>query len=217
MVLLNSKSVLVPSIKELHRIDFAINSDSISVMHNPYLGYIKQQVEVLQIEKKLERSQMLPDLNVGYFSQTIIGTQDINGVPRDFGQGFRFNGVQAGISIPLWFPPYTARTKAANINYRIAQTDAENYIRSITGNYRSLLDEYNKFFSSVNYYKKQAVPEADIIIDQATLSYKAGALDYLDYVLTLNRALAIRQNYLEALNSCNQTIISIEYITGKIF
>ncbi len=42
-------------------------------------------------------------------------------------------------------------------------------------------------------------------------------MDYLDYVLNLNRALAIRQSYLDALNSYNQTIISIEYITGKIF
>ena len=82
---------------------------------------------------------------------------------------------------------------------------------------QSLLDEYNKYSSSVDYYEKQAVPEADLIIEQATRSYKAGALDYLDYVLTLNRALTIRQNYLDALNNFNQTIISIEYITGKIF
>ena len=70
---------------------------------------------------------------------------------------------------------------------------------------------------AVDYYEKQAVPEAEMIINQAALSYRAGALDYLDYVLTLNRALAIKQNYLDALNECNQTIISIEYITGKIF
>jgi len=217
MVLLNSKTVLIPSVTEVHRIDFVLNSDSISVIQNPYLGYIKQQVKVSQIEKNLERNQMLPDLNIGYFSQTIIGTQDVNGVSRNFGQGFRFTGVQAGISVPLWITPYTSRAKAARISENIARTNAENYDKSLTGSYQSLLDEYSKYTSSVDYYEKQAVPEADIIIDQATRSYKAGALDYLDYVLTLNRALAIRQNYLEALNSFNQTIISIEYITGKIF
>ena len=121
MVLLNSRLPLIPSVKEVHRIDFALNSDSVSVEQNPYLGYIKQQVEVSQIEKKLERSQMLPDLNVGYFSQTIIGTQDVNGVPQNFGKDSRFTGVQAGISIPLWFSPYTSRAKAAKINENIAQ------------------------------------------------------------------------------------------------
>ena len=217
MVLLNSESVIIPSDTEVHHTDFILNSDSISVVENPYLGYIKQQVEVSQIEKKLEQSQMLPDLNVGYFSQTIIGTQDVNGVPQNFGKGDRFTGVQAGISIPLWITPYKSRATAAKLNENIARTNAENYNKSLTGNYQSLLDEYNKYASSVDYYEKQAVPEADLIIEQATLSYKAGALDYLNYVLTLNRALAIRQNYLEALNSFNQTIISIEYITGKIF
>jgi cobalt-zinc-cadmium resistance protein CzcA len=217
MVLLNSKSPVMPSVKEVQRVDFTLNPDSILVGQNPLLDYIKQQVEVSQIEKKLERSQLLPDLNIGYFSQTIAGTQDVNGVTRSFGQDFRFTGVQAGISVPLWFSPYTSRAKAAKITENIARTNAENYTKSISGNFQSLLDEYNKYTSSVDYYEKQAVPEADLIIEQASLSYKAGALDYLDYVLTLNRALAIRQNYLEALNNFNQAIIAIEYITGKIF
>jgi cobalt-zinc-cadmium resistance protein CzcA len=42
-------------------------------------------------------------------------------------------------------------------------------------------------------------------------------MDYLDYVLSLNRALSIRQNYLDALNNYNQTIVQLEYITGKIY
>ncbi len=217
MVLLNSRLPLVPAISNVYRIDFILNYDSLSVEQNPSLAYMRQQVEVSRIAKKLERSQMMPDLNVGYFSQTIIGTQDVNGQSQNFGKDSRFNGVQAGVSIPLWISPYTSRAKAARINENIARTDAENYTRSIAGNFQSLLDEYNKYSSSVDYYEKQAVPEADLIIEQATRSYKAGALDYLDYVLTLNRALSVRQSYLDALNSCNQTIIAIEFITGKVF
>jgi cobalt-zinc-cadmium resistance protein CzcA len=217
MVLLNSRLPLMPSVKEIHRIDFTVNADSFSVEQNPLLDYIKQQVEVSQIEKRLERSQLLPDFNIGYFSQTIIGTQEVNGVPRNFGKDFRFTGIQAGISVPLWLSPYTSRAKAAKINEVIARTNAENYTKSISGDFRSLIDEYNKYTSTVGYYEKQAVPEADLIIEQASRSFKAGAIDYLDYVLTLNRALAIRQNYLDALNNLNQTIISIEYISGKIY
>ncbi|MFZ0472146.1 MAG: CusA/CzcA family heavy metal efflux RND transporter [Bacteroidales bacterium] len=216
-VLLNSKSTLVPAVQELQRIDFKLDSDSSSVEQNPFLGYMKEQIEVSQIEKKLEQSQAWPDLNIGYFSQTIIGTQDVNGAPQNFGKDDRFDGVQAGITVPLWFFPYTSKAKAAKIAANIAQTDADNYSLSISGTYQSLLDEYNKYSSNVEFYENQAVPEADLIIQQATLSYKAGALDYLEYVLTLNRALTIKQNYLDAINNFNQTIISIEYITGKIF
>ena len=216
-LLLNSSYMPVPVEKKLNKIEYSIMVDSSSVDQNPSLSYIRQQITVSKIEKQLERNQMLPDFNVGYFSQTIIRSQEVNGVSRIFGHDFRFEGIQAGISIPVWFAPYRARTKAAKINEAAARNDAESYNKTIAGNYRSLLDEYTKFSSSVEYYEKQAVPEAELIIEQAALSYKAGALDYLDYVLTLDRALAIKQNYLDALNNCNQTIITIEYITGKIF
>jgi cobalt-zinc-cadmium resistance protein CzcA len=69
----------------------------------------------------------------------------------------------------------------------------------------------------VDYYERQAVPEADLIILQATQSYQAGAMDYLDYITNLNRALSIRQNYLDALNQYNQSVISLDFITGKLF
>ena len=216
-ILLNIQSHPLPDETELHKIEFQPVLDSISVRQNPSLGYMQQQVEISKYQKKLERSRMFPEFNVGYFSQTIIGNQDVNGVSRSFGQDYRFTGIQAGISVPVWFGAYASKSKAARISEDIARTDAENYSKSVAGTLQSLLDEYRKFSLSVEFYDKQAVPEAEMIIEQATRSYKAGALDYLDYVLTLNRALAIRQNYLDALNNCNQTVISIDYITGKIF
>ncbi len=217
LVLINSNSPVKPSVETLHRIDSSINPDSVSIDQNPSLDYMKHRADVSRIEKKLERSQMLPDLSIGYFSQTMIGTQEVDGIPQTFGNDSRFTGVQAGISVPLWFPPYTSRTKAAKITEAIAMTDAEYYARSVAGDFQSLMDEYKKYSLSVDYYERQAIPEADLIIEQATLSYKAGALDYLDYVVALNRALSIRHDYLDALYSLNQTVVSIDYITGRIF
>jgi cobalt-zinc-cadmium resistance protein CzcA len=216
-LLLNTASLPVPAEKNLNRIPFLVLSDSLPVLKNPSLNFVQQQVTVAKIEKQLERSLMLPDFSLGYFSQTITGSQNIGGISRDFGHDYRFSGFQAGISIPVWIAPYNARAKNAKINETIAHADAESISKTIEGNYNSLLDEFSKFSSSVEYYEKQAVPEAEMIIDQATRSYNAGALDYLDYVSTLNRALAIKQSYLDALNNYNQTIISIENITGKIF
>jgi len=216
-VLLNSRSDVMPADTEITLIKHFIDIGNISVEENPSLGFARQKVEVAKFQKKDEQNQMLPDLNIGFFSQTIIGIQDIKGEPAYFGSGDRFTGVQAGISVPLWFVPYASRNKAAKINYEKAKVDAENYSRMVSGDFQSLLDDYNKYSSSVSYYEDQAVPEANIIIGQASKSYRAGALDYLDFVQTLGRALEIKQNYLDALNNLNQTAISIEFITGKIF
>ncbi len=217
-LLMNTSSFPVPFEQRLIKMDFSIQPiDSLTMIQNPSLGYAHQQVEVSGIEKKLERSQMLPDFNVGVFNQTMSGSQEVNGLTRNFGNEFAFSGIQAGISIPIWLAPFKARTKAAAITETIARIDAESYSKNMEGNYSALLDEFAKYSASVDYYEKQAVPEAEIIIDQATRSYKGGALDYIDYVVMLNRALTIKQNYLDALNNYNHTIISIEYITGKIF
>jgi cobalt-zinc-cadmium resistance protein CzcA len=215
--ILNVETTLYPADTVLHRIDYLPAADKSVLAANPSVSYINQQIEVSRLEKKVESSRILPDLSIGYFSQTMQGTQEINGVPRIFGTGNRFTGIQAGIAIPLWFAPYSAKTKAAKFKEKVAQANAEYYSKSLSGNYRSLMLEFSKNSNSVEYYEKQAIPEADLIIEQATRSYKAGAMDYLDYILSLNRALSIKQSYLDAQNNYNQTIISIDFITGKIY
>ena len=215
--LLNTETDLIPADTVLIKAGKLPQTDSIGIAQNPSLGYILQEVEVSKIEKKLERSKMMPDLNIGYFSQTMKGTQDIDGIPRVFGSGDRFTGIQAGISVPLWFVPYTSKAKAAAISEKAATTRAEYFSKTLSGEFRSMLDEYAKYYESVDYYEKQAIPEADMIITQSTRSYKAGAMDYLEYILNLNRALEIKQNYLNALNSLNQTLLNIEFISGKTF
>lgn len=214
--LLNTRESYYPA-DTLRRSGMVTLADSSALAANPSLGYMQQQVEVSRIEKKLEQSRMMPDFNIGYFSQTMQGTQEVGGIPRSFGKGDRFTGVQAGIAIPLWFTSYTSKNKAARIKEQVAKNEADYQTKSLSGSYQSLIDEYGKYSASVNYYEKQAIPEANLIIDQATRSYKAGAMDYLDYVLSLNRAMEIRQNYLNALNNYNQTLINIEFITGKTY
>jgi cobalt-zinc-cadmium resistance protein CzcA len=215
--LLNTNNAIAIADTVLHRSDSLTIAENAALNENPSLHSVQQQIEILRIEKKLEYSKIMPDITVGYFSQTMQGVQEINGVPRTFSTGDRFNGVQAGISIPLWFVPHTSKVKTARLKEIEAQTNAEYYSQSLKGNYNTLLSEYQKYKNSIYYYENQAIPEVDIIINQATLSYKAGAIDYLEYISNVSRALSVKQNYLEALNSYNQTIVSIDFLTGKIF
>jgi cobalt-zinc-cadmium resistance protein CzcA len=216
-LLLNVNNQFIPADTVLRRMEHNLLSDSIALTGNPTIGYAQQQIEISHFEKEVERSRMLPDFSIGYFNQTMRGTQkEINGVARTFGSGDRFTGIQAGISIPLWFTPFSAKVKAARIKEQVVKTNAEHYSKSALSNYRSLVNELYKYNRSVDFYEKQALPEADAIIRQTIISYKSGAMDYLDYIQSLNRALSIKQNYLETLNNYNQTIISIESVTGQI-
>jgi cobalt-zinc-cadmium resistance protein CzcA len=215
--LLNSGSPIAITDSVLRRIDSPLFTDSQSLSDNPTLGYMQQQIEISHLETKVEKNRALPDLSVGYFSQTIQGVQEVNGVSLTFGPEARFTGAQAGIAIPIWFVPYASRTKAAKIKEMVSQTKAEYYSKSLSGMYLNTLDEFAKYNNSLGYYEKQALPEAELIIEQSAIAYKSGEMDYMDYLITLNRAIQIRQNYLEVLNNYNQTIIMLEFITGKVF
>jgi heavy metal efflux system protein len=215
--LLNTKTSIAINDSVLKSIEFPALAQTNDVKANPSVAYVQQQIETSRYEKQLERSKMLPDFSVGYFSQTMRGVQDVNGVSQTFGNGDRFTGFQAGIAIPLWIFPYSAKTKSAALKEEVAKTNVEFYTQSVSGNYNALMGEYKKYSNSVAFYEKQVLPEATSIIEQAGRSYKVGAMDYLDYIVSLNRALSIKQNYLDALNNYNQTIINIEFLIGKTF
>jgi heavy metal efflux system protein len=191
-------------------------ADSQNVSSNPVLAHYQQQVEVARIESKVEGAKLMPDLKVGYLTQSIIGSQDIDGVPYYFSSSDRFTGFQAGISIPVWFVPNNARIKASKIKQQIMQTDADYFRTALSGEFSALMKEFIKYKNSLEYYEQSAMPQADMIITQATKSYKIGSIDYFNYLQSLARALQVKTNYIETLNQYNQAVITIEFISGKI-
>ncbi|MFZ4548110.1 MAG: CusA/CzcA family heavy metal efflux RND transporter, partial [Bacteroidales bacterium] len=106
--ILNTSQSYIPSESFSRQQMLVLLPDSSALDQNPALGFIRQQVEVSGFEKKLEKSRALPDISVGYFSQTMQGIQEVNSVPQTFGANDRFNGIQAGITVPIWFKPYSA-------------------------------------------------------------------------------------------------------------
>jgi cobalt-zinc-cadmium resistance protein CzcA len=201
----------------LIRLSLEQDADFSSLTQNPSLNLLKQNVTEADFQKSLEKSKLLPDFSIGYFNQSMQGVQDVNGQQKTFGTSDRFWGIQAGIAVPLWFGPSLARVKAAKLNEDMVRNQTSYFEQNLQEAYRSLVESYEKFSSSVDFYEQQAVPEANLIIEQSTKNYKAGGLDYTDYVFALARALEIKQNYLEELNNLNQTIINIESIKGKIY
>jgi heavy metal efflux system protein len=215
LTLMNTKGPIRTADTLLIKLTLGSQADSVTLQGNPSLAWYAQQAEVARYETALERSKILPDFTFGYFSQTIRGIQDVNGIETRFTAHDQFTGIQAGIAVPLWFYPQTARIKAARINRQMAETQAEYYRETLTGEYGSLRQEYNKYWQSLSYYEQSALPQAEMIIHQATKRYKAGAMDYLDYIQSISRALAIKSAYLETLNNFNQVVISLQSLVGN--
>lgn len=212
--LLNTEEL--PSISEntLREIEFRELADTSTIAANPSLAYIRQQVELAKSQKKVEAARLAPDLQVGFFSQTLIGTPVTENGGSATGSD-RFTGFQVGVSIPLWFVPHQGRVKAAAYNQQAAQSNYEYYQATLRGQMQQAVQQYEQNMHSVEYYQTSALPNADLILKQSEAAFRNGEIGYVEYFLGLRNALAIKEGYLQTLNDYNQSIIYIEFLSGN--
>jgi cobalt-zinc-cadmium resistance protein CzcA len=213
--LLNSQEPVDISDSVLVKREFNAEYDSVQLANNPLLAYFRQQIEVGQRAKALEKSRLLPDFTLGYFSQTLQGNQTVNGSERYFGRDYRFQGLQVGVSIPLWIFPQRERIKGAEINRQIAQSNFDYERKNLEGQYKQAIEQYLKFKNSLNYYQQNGLPTADLIIQNAQKGFQSGAIGYVEVFQALNQALSVKFSYLDVLNEYNQALISIEYLLSN--
>lgn len=193
----------------------AITSDSATIANNPALQYFQQQVKVAEAGKNVEKARLMPDLTVGYFSQTLYGTPNYKDPSVVANGSNRFQGVMVGVSFPLWAKPQLARIKANEATKNAAQASFELYQKNLQGQYEQAFQEYQKFKNTLEYYEKNTLPTVDIITQNALKNYQSGNIGYLEFSQGLNRALSIQTNYLAILSQYNQSIINIEFIIGQ--
>ncbi len=188
--------------------------DSSAVMENPLLNYLRQQTDIAHRQKSVETAKALPEFTVGYFTQTLTGTYNVNGQDVFYGRSKHFTGFQVGISIPVWFIPHTSRVKAAKITASIAQSNFALNEANLHSQYRQSTQEYIKNRNSIQYYETSALPNADLILNQVRIAFRKGELNYTEYLVGLRNALMIKEQYLSSLNQYNQSILTLEYLIG---
>ncbi len=195
--------------------ELALNNlpDTTALNASPSLAFMRQQVEVAKNEKRLEVARFAPDLQVGFFSQTLIDVADAE-TGAVAGKSDRFTGFQLGLSIPLWFIPHQAKVKAASFNQQAAQSNYQYYQNTLHGQLQQAAQQYIKNKNSLEYYRSSALPNAELILKQSQIAFRGGEIGYAEYLLGVRNAIGIKEEYLQTVNDCNQSIIYIEFLSG---
>ena len=191
-------------------------ADTLLSRTNPQARVLAQQVAERRAETRVAQAAGLPEFTVGYFNQSIIGYQrlDAAGTESYFGPGARFQGVQAGVAVPLWRRPQKARVQAARLQEQVAQAGFDRYRAELAGRLDELLARRREQQQRLAYFEATALPQAAVITRLSTIGYKAGETGYSEYLLNLERARRLRLDYLDALLQYNQTVIELEYLLG---
>jgi cobalt-zinc-cadmium resistance protein CzcA len=213
-VVLNTKDDISVTNIELVPSEIDLDIESQSVEQSPLFVYLKQQLEVRERETNVERNKVLPDIMFGYNNQSFVGDQFVNGQDIQYDRGDRFSYVQVGVAIPIFPGGHRSRIKAAKIEEDIAQSQLELNQTQLEGELQNLLQEYYKLQGTLNYYQNEALPQAELIIDNSEKSFKSGNVSYTQYLQNLTLANTIQTEYLNTLYQYNRSIIVIEALLG---
>ena len=124
----------------------------------------------------------------------------------------RFSSVTVGLSVPVFAKVQKQKVTAAKANEEVAvATTKAATVQMQTKLYRAWQD-YEKFSKAVLYYEKTAIRQSDIIINTANLNYKNGQINYIEWGMLLNQALAIKSQYIEALRQLSIAESELNYL-----
>jgi len=189
--------------------------DTTLIANNPSLKVLYQQAVIAEQNKKIETASALPDFTVGYFNQSLIGFQNINGTEVNFDGSKRFQGFNVGISIPITFFSNASKIKSLDYKQQALQKEADNGKLILQNQLQNAFQQYNQNLSQYNYYKSTALPNAEIIISTAKVGFKSGDIGYIEYLQALQTATDVQLAYLQSVNQLNQSVININFLINK--
>ena len=186
----------------------------VQLSQHPLVQLSYQEANIAEHNKRLERAQALPDLTLGYTNQSLIGMQTIGGVETYTDRSKRFHFATIGLSVPI-FTATRAKVKAYEYQKEAAIEAAQQTEKQLKTQWINLQEEYQLNLQKYQFYKQEALPEAERIIRANQLGYSAGEISYVEYLYTLQTAVDTRLAYLESIEALNQKVIEIQSLLNQ--
>lgn len=210
-LLLNTTSIFKPSVDN-PKIIFIATLDTASLNNHPTIQVLQQQKNISQVTTQLERSKLLPNLNLGYSNMSIQGTGADNVI---YPKSARFSAIQFGVGLPLFFGSQKAKI---NSSKTLELMDENNYqlgLQTLKAESQSAFKQYQTHLQTVKYYEEHALKNADLITKTANQQFANGDINYLEWTILINNTISIQSDYVDALKNLNQSIIQLTYLTSK--
>jgi len=159
--------------------------------NNPMLTWVRQEVEVSQVQEKLNTALSLPKMEGGYMSEKTLGSA--------------FRGITFGISIPLWENRNTQKyAKARTLALQSAEEDSR---LQFYNNLKLLHGRAVSLSSSLEDYKDQLrlFSNADLLRE----ALDGGEISLLEYIFELSIYYESVDNLLAMERDLNSTVADL--------
>lgn len=202
MMLLNKEEWMLPLAQPLDKLQFSLVE--LNGGYHPLISLQQQKVNIAASNVSVQKNSNLPELSGRFFSQRLWGATN------------PFTGFSVTAAFPLiGMNAYRNKIKAANAEKEVQIKNLSYQTQLLETQKANGLLEIEKNNSLLQYYETMGLKQADEIVKAATISYRAGEINFAELSQYLNQAIGIRQSYLDALNGYNQTVIQFNYFNNK--
>ena len=185
-------------------IPLPVDSFDLDQTSSLYLQSFQMKQNVLEKElTTVEQQARLPDLNIGYFSQSL---------EKEFG----FHGVTFGVGIPIDQRSTRSTRAQYNLDEQMIKNDKNILIQVYQTKIQLLKSRLLQIREYLSVYEERSVPAQNNILRIAQLQYNQGEIGFLPYSQIQKGVLEKRQQHLEQVQALNTTILELSYLTQKI-
>ncbi|MBL7807253.1 MAG: CusA/CzcA family heavy metal efflux RND transporter [Saprospiraceae bacterium] len=212
--LLGADEILVPQTTEVV-LPWTGQLDTLGLESHPRIQFQRHQWNTAQYALEAEKAKMLPDLSIGLSNQSIVGYQRVGDEDRYFNGLKRFTYLGAGIAVPLFAKAQRSRIAASELQVQQQYKELEWLQSRMSAEQIAARDEARKYWESMQFYEKLAIPNAKSIVASANSQYNLGEINYLEWVMLVNQSFDLQGQYLDQQLAYNEAILLLQSFSNQ--
>lgn len=176
---------------------------------------LSQSLNIVEQERKLQRALTFPDLQFGYFNQSLVGNIPLNGGVAPFTALDRFQGVNIGVSIPLFSRTNIQRNKWLaleddRIHFELMAMEMESVAK-----FKSLKTQYSSYKTVFDQLNDRAMLVSNGINSIANSQLDNGEIDQVTWLNLKRNLIKIKLTKLDMIHQLNQIAVQLTYLNPK--
>jgi cobalt-zinc-cadmium resistance protein CzcA len=205
---LEESNMIIESSKYQTKLNLNVKMD---VSMHPIIQWYPQQNGVYEQEKQVNFSHQLPEINLGYFNQSLVGIQNVNGVDTKFTQANRFQGYMIGANVPLFWGGYKNRNQATALSVQQNELESNQSQQAMQRELNQLTERLTLLSASIEKLGGQLNNELRFLTEDAQVKFEVGEISFIEFLQIQQQRSELELTYLQLINQYNQTSIQINW------
>ncbi len=190
--------------------------DTTMIDQHPSVLFYKVLGQSIDKEKSVVVARALPDITLGYVSQTLVGSHSVMGVNKNFGPSSRFSAGQIGLEFPLFFGGVKNKVKSLEIRAQQNALEGTYAYNELVTAFNQEIANYSNYLESKVLYDENLLPQIVTMRDQSHELLQTGEVSMIEFLQTRKSITEIELNYTELNWQINRSIFRLNWFTETL-